>query len=95
MTPITSRWTISGTAIIDPPCFASVSSSGGAVAEPTATELEYPAYEPRTQRRLKIIHQPTERVVTVLELLSPANKAPGEDGLEAYLAKRTEILGCR
>jgi hypothetical protein len=32
----------------------------------------------------KIIHQPTERVVTVLELLSPANKAPGEDGLEAY-----------
>jgi hypothetical protein len=77
---------------------ASWSPSGGgavAIAEPTATELEYPAYEPRTQRHLKIIHQPTERVVTVLELLSPANKAPGEDGLEAYLAKRTEILGCR
>jgi hypothetical protein len=72
-------------------------SPGGAVAvaEPIATELEHSAYEPRTQRLLKIIHQPTERVVPVLELLSPASKAPGEDGLEAYLPKRTEILGCR
>jgi Protein of unknown function (DUF4058) len=72
-------------------------SSGGGVAvlEPVGTELEYPDYEPRTERHLKIIHRPTERVVTVLELLSPANKAPGEDGLKAYLRKRTELLACR
>ncbi len=48
------------------------------------------------QRRLRLIHRPTGRVVTVMELLSPINKAAGEDGLEAYLEKRAELLasGC-
>lgn len=64
-----------------------------AVAEPVATELEYP--EPRTQRRLKIIHLPSERVVTALELLSPANKVPGEGGQAAYSENRAELLACR
>lgn len=53
-----------------------------------------PAYEPHTQRRLKIIHRPTEKVVTVMELLSPGNKAPGEGGLDLYLEKRAELLSC-
>ncbi len=67
-----------------------------AVAEPTMVELEYPAIEPTMQRRLRLIHRPTGRVVTVMELLSPINKAAGEDGLEAYLEKRAEFLasGC-
>lgn len=76
-------------------------TGGGGVAvavpetqEPETRELEYPAYEPRTQRRLKIVHLPSERVVTALELLSPANKVPGEGGLDAYLEKRTELLTC-
>ena len=50
-----------------------------------------------TQRHLQIIHQATERVVTVLELLSPANKTPGQEGGQGeYLKKRTEFLmsGC-
>ena len=47
------------------------------------------------QRHLKIIHRPSERVVTVMELLSPANKAAGEGGLDAYLEKRAELLACR
>jgi hypothetical protein len=68
--------------------------SGLAVAEPTSSELEYPEYEPRTQRRLKIIKMPQERVVTAIELLSPANKVPGEGGLDAYLEKRAEVLAC-
>src|SRR5438105_15472919 len=42
---------------------------GVAVAEPVTSELEYPAYEPRTQRRLRVVHLPSERVVTALELL--------------------------
>ena len=66
------------------------------VAEPTVIELEYPDIEPRMQRRLRLIHRPTGQVVTVMELLSPTNKAPGEDGLDAYLEKRAEFLasGC-
>ncbi len=69
---------------------------GVAVAEPTMVELDYPEFEPRKQRHLRLIHRPTGRVVTVMELLSPINKAPGEDGLEAYLEKRSEFLasGC-
>ena len=47
------------------------------VAEPAVIELEYPDIEPRTQRHLRLIHRPTGRVVTVMELLSPINKAPG------------------
>lgn len=70
-------------------------AGGVAVAEPVKGELEYPAYEPRTQRRLKIIHRPTQRLVTVIELLSPANKAAGEGGLDAYLEKRAELLSCQ
>lgn len=71
--------------------------SGGnvAVLEPVVAESEYPAFEPRTQRRLKIIHLPKQRVVTALELLSLANKTPGEGGLGAYLDKREELLTCR
>jgi hypothetical protein len=68
---------------------------GVAVAEPETRELEYPAYEPRTQRRLKIVHLPSERVVTALELLSPSNKLPGEGGQDAYLEKRAELLACQ
>jgi hypothetical protein len=77
------------------PAWEPAKSSGVAVAEPVTTELEYPAYEPLTQRRLKIIRQPHERVVTAIELLSPANKVPGEGGLDAYLEKRAELLACQ
>ena len=44
------------------------------VMEPTTAEMEYPeADDPETQRRLQVIHRQTQRVVTVLELLSPTN----------------------
>jgi hypothetical protein len=68
---------------------------GAAVLEPAIAEAEYPEFEPRTQRRLKIIHRAKERLVTALELLSPANKAAGEGGQGAYLDKRAELLTCR
>jgi hypothetical protein len=44
------------------------------------------------QRHLVLIHRPTQKVVTVMELLSPWNKSASEGGLDAYLRKREELL---
>jgi hypothetical protein len=77
------------------PAWEPTKDTGIAVAEPVTTELEYPAYEPLTQRRLKIIRLPHERVVTAIALLSPVNKATGEGGQKAYLEKRSELLACQ
>ncbi len=41
--------------------------------------------------RLYVQRMPEARVVTILEILSPSNKAPGE-GRDNYLSKRGEIL---
>jgi len=41
---------------------------------------------------LKVIRPRTGRVVTVIEVLSPTNKQPGEDGLDAYIEKRSEFI---
>jgi hypothetical protein len=46
------------------------------------------------QRYVKIIDLRAHRVVTVIEVLSPTNKAAGEDR-ENYLVKRSEYLGSR
>jgi hypothetical protein len=55
-------------------------------------EAAYPDFVPITQRRLVLTHRSTGQVVTVLELLSPVNKARGKDGIEAYESKREELL---
>jgi hypothetical protein len=68
------------------------SAGGVAVAGPHVVELEYPDLDPITQRYLKVIERPNRRIVTVMELLSPVNKQPGEDGIEMYVAKRAEYL---
>ena len=67
-----------------------------AVIEPATSEMDYSEPERQIQRHLQIIHQPSERVVTVLELLSPSNKSPSQDGRGEYLTKRREFLmtGC-
>ncbi len=41
---------------------------------------------------LKIIDRLSREVVTVIELLSPANKAPGSPGRESFEAKRREVM---
>lgn len=66
--------------------FAGSSSSAVAVAEP----LVLPA-EPVTQRSIAITDASTNRVVTVIEYLSPSNKLPG-DGREQYLRKQRECI---
>jgi hypothetical protein len=57
---------------------------------PPATSI-LPAVRREGNKYLKIKETRSERIVTVIELLSPANKQPGEDR-EAYLAKRNEYL---
>ena len=41
---------------------------------------------------LEIVDSQGGEVVTVIEILSPANKTPGADGRESYLKKRREVL---
>ena len=41
---------------------------------------------------LRVIEHATQQVVTVIELLSPANKSGGSPGRKAYMATRSEIL---
>ncbi len=68
------------------------SSAGAALIDVAVAELEYPDLDPLTQRRIKVIERKNRRVVTVMEVLSPSNKQPGEDGIETYLTKRAEYL---
>jgi hypothetical protein len=62
--------------------------AGVAVAQPLVIEL---ADEPETQRFVEIRDVSSgSRLVTVLEVLSPSNKRPG-DGQEQYLRKQQEL----
>ncbi|WP_017298303.1 DUF4058 family protein [Nodosilinea nodulosa] len=54
-------------------------------------QVRVPMAEEVTERYLEIREVATGTVVTVLELLSPKNKRPGE-GRVAYLRKRNQIL---
>jgi hypothetical protein len=61
----------------------------GLPAAPTVVRL--PVVREEGKAYLRIIDRRRRRVVTVIELLSPANKKPGEDR-DACFAKRTEYL---
>lgn len=54
-------------------------------------QLVLPAVDVERQAFLEIRDRRNRRIVTVVELLSPANKTPGADR-DAYLGKRGEIL---
>lgn len=55
-----------------------------------ATPLVLVAEGPRREGFIEIIESAGERVVTVIEVLSPANKQPGRD-LDQYLRKRDHL----
>jgi hypothetical protein len=59
------------------------------LAAPTMAIL--PQFEPKGKGFLKIVDAKGKRVVTVVEMLSPTNKAPGKDR-NAYLEKRQEYF---
>jgi hypothetical protein len=54
-------------------------------------EIVLPSLTEKGIPYLKIVDRANRRLVTVLELLSPANKAPGKDR-DAYLMKQCEYL---
>lgn len=62
---------------------------GATLAAPVTVTL--PAVDPKGKPYLKIVDTRGHRVVTILELLSPANKAAGRDR-DGYLAKRQEYF---
>jgi uncharacterized protein DUF4058 len=62
---------------------------GVALLEPVTITL--PQYEEARETRVEIVGRPGNTLVTVLELLSPYNKDPGE-GQGQYLLKRDEVL---
>lgn len=65
-----------------------VAPAGGAVAAPFRLLAQV---EPITERFIKVIEAGTERLVTVIEFVSPTNKRGGE-GLQAFRSKRAELL---
>lgn len=57
----------------------------------TSAALQLPAVEVEQHRSLEIRDRRHRRVITVIEVLSPSNKAPGGDR-DDYLAKRRQVL---
>ena len=57
-----------------------------------AVECELPMSIERQETYLIVRERETMEVVTVIELLSPANKRPRSDGRREYLSKRNEFL---
>jgi len=67
------------------------SGSGHAAVLTAPATVVLPAVRREGNRYIKIVDLQNHRVVTVLEVLSPANKNPGKDR-DAYLMKRNEYL---
>jgi hypothetical protein len=75
------------------PSGGAVAADGVAVAEPEL--VHFPADEPVREAYIEIREARSgERVVTVIEFLSPTNKAPGE-GQDLYLQKERELREAR
>lgn len=74
---------------------AGIRDAGGpgglAVAEPTSRTALASPRKKKGNRYVRIVDQNDNRVVTVIELLSPSNKDQGEDR-ENYIAKRKDYL---
>ena len=61
-----------------------------AVAEPAILTLPIPTEQ--RERYIAVVSLPGRELVSVIELLSPANKRAGADGRREYLRKREQIL---
>jgi hypothetical protein len=81
------------------PDVAAADSGGPATDDPAAVatadapvECLIPMPEPAQEAFLTIRRKDGKSVVTVIELLSPANKRPGASGYDQYLDKRNHVL---
>lgn len=72
----------------DPPFPSTETQTGGVAVEPVV--LTRRRLEPAREVYLQVLDRNSRRVVTVIELLSPWNKASG--GYEEYQLKRDELL---
>jgi hypothetical protein len=70
-------------------------SDRSAVATITPVAVDLPMPEEQREAFLTIRERETMRVVTMVEVFSPANKRMGSDGRREYLDKREEILASR
>ena len=82
--------------IVREPTPRNSNSSNVAVATRTATPLKVglPMFEEVREAYLEIRDIASKEVVTVIEVLSPANKRPGR-GREMYEEKRDQVFGSR
>lgn len=69
-------------------------STAGTATLTAPMRLTLPRMEIERHARLEIRDRRGREIITVIELLSPANKRPGEDQTD-YLAKRSNTLACR
>jgi len=67
-----------------------VASTASATLEPISIALPIPVKHEEPFLTIRLTD--TREVVTVIELLSPANKRPGSDGRREYIAKRESVL---
>jgi hypothetical protein len=71
-----------------PPAGSSPSTTGAAVLEPET--IPTVIFDEDRAHYLKILHRPSRKLVTVLELLSPTNKVGS--GHNDYIARRNAVL---
>jgi hypothetical protein len=79
------------TAIVDQTGESALRPGGTALAAPTYVDLSGPALDVERESFIEVRDRNLRRVITVVELLSPSNKRPGDDR-SAYLAKRNRYL---
>jgi len=82
-------------AVIAPPRAVVEPAMAGVPALREALPVYVPMPEYVTERYLEIRSLPHGEVVTVIEVLSPANKQPGSRGYAEYQAKREAVLASR
>jgi len=88
----TAEERLAGVAIADIGISSEIAAEPGSAETMTAPiQLTMPPLEEDRDRWLEVYELDTGRVVTLIELLSPSNKANGR-GREQYLAKRLQIM---
>jgi hypothetical protein len=68
-----------------------VAAKPSRVTKPTNEVMMAKLAKKKAHKFLKVVDQPGNRLVSVIEVLSPSNKKPGEDR-DSYLFKRDEYL---
>ena len=86
-----ARFVVPDEAVLDRETAAGGQTTAVVIAPPPMTGVV--ALEiPTRYQRIEIRTVSDETVVTVIEILSPANKRPGAEGADAYERKRRDIL---